>query len=190
MMDLPLVLALDVAGQPRRWINYEQSAYYYAKDAVVWSLSPIEFTLRGGTNAKTGIQSKLTINTIVAVRGNIHGKNIHEYVPPLTNRALFRRDRNICAYCGDEFRTADLTRDHVIPSSQGGPNKWTNVVTACAHCNKRKDARTPERAHMQLLYVPYEPNRAEWLILENRKILADQMTFLIKQVPKHSRLHS
>lgn len=189
MLDLPLVLALDVTGQPHRWINYEQSAYYYAKEAVVWSMSPIEFTLRGGTNAKTGMQSTLTINTIIAVRGHGHGKLKHDYVPPLTNKALFRRDLNLCAYCGDEFKSADLTRDHVAPKAQGGVNRWTNVVTACASCNKRKDDRTPEEAGMQLLYVPYEPNRAEWLILENKKILADQMQFLLKQVPKHSRLH-
>lgn len=191
MTELPLVLALDVAGQPGRWINYEQSAYYYAKDLIAWSMSPVEFTLHGGTNAKTGKQSTLTMNTIVAIRGQVNAKRKHPkaHIPPLTNKALFRRDRNICAYCGDEFRTAQLTRDHVIPRAQNGRDIWTNVVAACGHCNKHKDSKTPEQARMQLLYVPYTPNRAEWLILENRRILADQMDFLMKQVPQQSRLH-
>ena len=189
MTELPLVLALDVSGQPGRWINYEQSAYYYAKDRVAWSMSPVDFVLRGGTNAKTGERSVLTINTIIAVRGQVHAKRAHRmHIPPLDNKALFRRDRNICAYCGEYFRNSDLTRDHVIPKGQGGKDFWNNVVAACGHCNKRKDNRTPEQAHMQLLYVPYTPNRSEWLILENRKILADQMEFLLKQVPKNSRL--
>ena len=189
MRDLPLVLALDVAGQPGRWINYEQSAYYYAKDLVAWSMSPVEFTLFGGTNARTGQQSTLTMNTIIAIRGQVNArKNRNSHVPPLTNRALFRRDCNICAYCGDEFSSSNLTRDHVTPKAQGGLDRWKNVVAACGHCNKRKDNKTPEQAGMRLIYIPYEPNRAEWLILQNRNILTDQMDFLMKSVPQYSRL--
>lgn len=48
----------------------------------------------------------------------------------------------------------------------------------CRECNQAKDARTPEEAGMKLLAVPYTPNLAEYLILQNRKILADQMEFL------------
>jgi hypothetical protein len=43
---------------------------------------------------------------------------------------------------------------------------------------------------MPLLYVPYVPNRHEAFILSNRKILADQMEFLLRGVPRHSRLHA
>ena len=34
---------------------------------------------------------------------------------------------------------------------------------------------------MELLYAPYVPNKAEYLILTNRRILADQMEFLKSQ---------
>ncbi len=43
---------------------------------------------------------------------------------------------------------------------------------------------------MKLHYVPYVPNRYEAFILSNRKILADQMEFLLHGVPEDSRLHS
>jgi hypothetical protein len=33
------------------------------------------------------------------------------------------------------------------------------------------------------------PNRHEHMILQNRRILADQMEYLMARVPKHSRLH-
>lgn len=33
-----------------------------------------------------------------------------------------------------------------------------NVVTACKSCNHRKGNRTPEQAHMGLLYTPYVPS--------------------------------
>ena len=48
--------------------------------------------------------------------------------------------------------------------------------------------RTPEEAHMQLLYAPYIPNRAEFLILANRRILADEMEFLRQHVSANSRV--
>lgn len=186
--ELPLILQLDVAGQPQRWINYERSAYYYAKDRVAWSMGEVDVVLHGGTSRMTGEQSVLTMDTIIAVRQE-NGKkaNIHR-TPTLTNRALFRRDQHICAYCGNEFSASKLTRDHVIPVSKGGPNIWTNVVTSCSDCNRWKDNRTPEEADMELVYVPYAPNKAEYLILMNRTILADQMEFLLKQVSRDSRL--
>ena len=187
--ELPLVLQLDVAGQPRRWITYEDSAYYYAKGLVAWSMGEQDFTLYGGTSRMTGEQSTMTMNTIIAIKGHINAKAIAANRVPLTNKALFRRDRNMCAYCGHEHGASHLTRDHIMPRSKGGPDKWANVVTSCSPCNKRKNDKTPEQAHMELLYVPYEPNKAEYLILMNKRILADQMDFLVKQVPEHSRLH-
>lgn len=187
--ELPLVLQLDVSGIPQQWITYEESAYHYAKGNVAWSLGAVDFDIYGGTCAATGERSKLTINTIIAVDGKLSPKAMAHYNRvPLSNRTLFRRDQNVCAYCGGEFLSSQLTRDHVHPTSKGGKNVWTNVVTACSPCNKRKDDMTLEQTGMELLYVPYVPSRSEWLILQNRKILADQMEFLLKGVPKASRL--
>jgi len=188
--ELPLVLQLDVSGNPQQWITYETSAYHYAKGNVAWAMGEVDFDLRGGICAATGIQSILTINTIIAIKGHPNPKAMKHYNRvPLTNKTLFRRDQNLCAYCGTTFSTSRLTRDHIHPVSRGGLNKWTNVVTACAGCNKAKDDKLLANTNMQLLYVPYVPNRAEWLLLQNRKVLADQMEFLMKRVPKVSRLH-
>ncbi len=63
-----------------------------------------------------------------------------------------------------------------------------NVVTACVLCNNKKDSKTLKEAKMELLYVPYEPNHFESMILQNRNILADQMEYLLSGVPKHSRI--
>jgi hypothetical protein len=46
----------------------------------------------------------------------------------------------------------------------------------------------PEEAGLELRYVPYVPNKAEYLILTNRRILADQMEFLLQHVASHSRV--
>lgn len=187
--QLPLILALNAGGEPLGWINYEKSAFYYAKNKVKWSLGQHEVVLRGGTNAKTGKQSTLTIDTIIALDNNKSPSHYRKETPHLSNRALFERDRKVCAYCGGVFSLSKLTRDHVLPTSKGGPDIWTNVVTACDSCNRTKDDRTPEQANMPLLYVPYTPSYNETLILLNKRILADQMEFLLKGVPKNSRLH-
>jgi hypothetical protein len=63
-----------------------------------------------------------------------------------------------------------------------------NCVTACRSCNTRK-SDNPVGEKWKLLYVPYEPVKAEALFLENRRILADQMDFLLASIPKHSRVY-
>ena len=188
--QLPLILQLDVAGNPHSWITFEKASYYYTKDLVAWSMQQSDLTLHGGTSRMTGLQSSLTMDTIIAIKGKV---NSHQFAQmnrvPLTNKTLFRRDHHVCAYCGNEFGAKKLSRDHIHPVSKGGPNTWVNVVTACHSCNKRKDNHLLEDTDMALLYVPYTPTRSEHLILSNRNILADQMDFLLKNVPEESRLH-
>lgn len=70
---------------------------------------------------------------------------------------IYRRDRYCCQYCGDRFAAADLTFDHVLPKSRGGPTTWANIVTCCQPCNHRKCSRTPAEAKMPLLTTPSEP---------------------------------
>lgn len=68
---------------------------------------------------------------------------------------VFRRDEHTCQYCSK--RTFDLTLDHVMPRSRGGPTTWENVVACCKACNARKRDRTPDEAHMHLRRRPYAP---------------------------------
>ena len=189
--NLPLILSLDVAGQPHRWITYQDACYYTAKGSVAWAVDDSEITIYGGWHENE--QSSLTFNTIIAIRGQALAKSStrHTLTPTLTNVAMFRRDRNTCAYCGRKFTTSKLTRDHIKPQSRGGQNTWTNCVTSCGPCNRRKDDSLLSECGMELLYVPYNPCRSEYLILMNRKILSDQMDFLLKNIKnKHSRIVS
>ncbi|HTP97563.1 MAG TPA: HNH endonuclease [Burkholderiales bacterium] len=176
-------------GVPHRWITWQHACFYYAKDRVAWSLGAEAFTIFGGVSRLSGERSSITAASIIAIKGKAMAMRSFGQVPPLNNRELFHRDRQICAYCGGGFNAARLTRDHITPFSRGGTDSWMNVVTACRACNERKSDRTPEQAGMELIYAPYVPNRAEYLILTNRRILADQMEFLAQHVPAQSRLH-
>lgn len=76
---------------------------------------------------------------------------------PFTRANIYARDEYSCQYCGQTFRSDDLTFDHVIPASQGGTKCWENIVAACVDCNRRKDNRTPDEAGMTLLRTPGRP---------------------------------
>ncbi len=181
------VLKLSAQGLPQSWITLEQAVIHYAADDVRWEAGAQIAVFRGGHNAITGLQSIITVNSIIGTRGvpNISPFSLR---PGLTNGKLFARDRNICAYCGGLFSELELTREHIIPFAQQGVDTWMNVVTACRSCNHRKSSRTPEQAKMPLLFTPYVPSLWEDFILRNRRILADQMEFLTAHLPKNSRL--
>ncbi len=74
---------------------------------------------------------------------------------PFTRHEVFRRDGYTCQYCGK--KNVDFTLDHVIPRKSGGEHTWTNVVTACIHCNRTKGSRTLEETHMHLRAAPGLP---------------------------------
>jgi len=185
----PQILALDVAGAPHRWLTVRQAAHYYATGMVAWTAGTNEFVLRGGTQRSTGTQSKICANSIIAIKGRDFMVRNFDHTPSLSKEMLLARDRYLCAYCAQRFRHAELDLEHIVPKSRGGKDSWTNLVAACKACNHRKANRTPEAARMKLHYVPYTPNRFEAFILRNRKILADQMEFLLVGVPSSSRMH-
>jgi hypothetical protein len=185
----PWILTLDIRGLPHRWVTWQAACHYYALDMVAWTIGDSQFRFTGGICRATGLRSEITANSIIAIKGRALRAGSLNQVPPLNNRELFHRDRQLCAYCGEHHSSSALTRDHVVPVSQGGRDVWMNVVTACRPCNQRKSNRTPEQAHMALLYAPYVPNKAEYLILCNRSILVDQMDFLARHLPRQSRLY-
>ena len=190
-MDLnQQVLRTDVAGMPLEWIGYQDAVRLISLDQVSYSLGRALYTIHGGINAISGLQSEIEVNAIIASYG--HHPHTHlfsdSYTPPLSNKALFRRDQSLCLYCGEQYPNFMLSRDHVKPLSQGGVDSWSNVVTACKRCNNHKAGRTPEQACMELLAIPFRPTHAEYVYLQGRSILADQMDFLLAHFPRNSVL--
>ncbi|MDR2872248.1 MAG: HNH endonuclease [Xanthomonadaceae bacterium] len=181
------LLTLDAYGHALDWLGWQDATCLYARGAVAWTLGDPVLWIRGGINRLTDTRSSFFLHPIIATRGR-PGPQALNPTPALANSALFARDAHLCLYCGKPFERPQLTRDHVLPLSKGGRDTWENVVTACLTCNSRKGNRTPQQAHMPLLAVPHCPSWIEHLILSNRNILADQMTFLEAQLPKRSRL--
>ncbi len=78
---------------------------------------------------------------------------------------IYGRDRYTCQFCGERKAIAELTYDHVVPRAQGGKTTWTNIVTACEMCNRKKANRTPEQAGMRLLAQPVQPKAMPALVI-------------------------
>ena len=180
------VLGLDPGGRPYDWLSLEDAARYITIGRVMWSYGQDLITLHGGRNRFSGVQSTLEIPSVIAI-DNVRSEKLYDKVPQLTNERLFRRDENICMYCGQDHSARKLSRDHIHPRSRGGEDVWENVVTACIPCNHKKNDRTPEEANMSLLALPYAPNHAEILILQNKNILADQMEIIRPHIPRARR---
>ena len=170
----PLILKVSASGLPQCWMNVYEAVTEITSGKILYSFGEICSTLHGGIN-NDGIQSVLDLPQILVTR---HTPRVNNETPPLTNRTLFARDKQICLYCGGQFAVHMLSRDHIVPISRGGRDNWTNVVTACKRCNNHKGSHLLAECNLELLAIPYTPNRHEFLYLSNRRILSDQMEFL------------
>lgn len=141
-------LVLNASFEPLKVVGWQRAMVLWAQgkaeviaeyDREVRSVS---FTFR--------LPSVVRLLRFVRVRGR------REHVP-WTRANIYLRDDHRCQYCGDPFRSDELTFDHVVPQAQGGGKSWTNIVSACYPCNRRKGNRTPEEAGMPLLRAPVRP---------------------------------
>jgi 5-methylcytosine-specific restriction endonuclease McrA len=84
----------------------------------------------------------------------------------LNRRNVLARDGHQCQYCGRHLPIHQLSLDHVLPRSRGGPTTWENIVCACLACNVKKGGRTPLEAKMRLVRKPARPKRNPMLTLK------------------------
>ncbi len=78
--------------------------------------------------------------------------------PAFTRFNVFLRDEWKCQYCATDFKTHELTFDHVIPRSRGGGTNWENIVAACRGCNTVKGSKMPHEVNMHPMREPQQPS--------------------------------
>jgi hypothetical protein len=59
-------------------------------------------------------------------------------IPYRLRMRVFERDGFKCLHCGAQ---KNLSADHIVPESKGGPTTFENLQTLCRPCNIRKGAR-------------------------------------------------
>lgn len=78
--------------------------------------------------------------------------------PPLTRRAVLRRDGGRCVYCSQPADTVD----HVVPRSRGGSHDWSNVVASCKQDNLVKGDHLLSEMGWSLSFKPRAPDGHLW----------------------------
>jgi hypothetical protein len=123
-----------------------------------YSIEIIDFYKNDHIN---GVDKKYPIPAIAKTNRFFKINNQHV---TFSRKNIFIRDDYTCQYCNNKFELNHLTYDHVIPKSKwrdskSSPTSWTNIVTACTWCNRRKGNRTPKEASMPLKNLPIKPNK-------------------------------
>lgn len=61
-------------------------------------------------------------------------------IEPVDTDAIVARDRSICGICGRKVERKDLSFDHIVPLSRGGPHTEANLQVAHWRCNVKRGA--------------------------------------------------
>jgi hypothetical protein len=181
------VLQLDMSGRPQAWISAKEAAVIYASDGVAWTLGDTFHVLRGApsgapacSRGSRSIRSSPCAAPCRAAPGAARRRSATRSCSRATARFAPTAPAASARRPDARAHRPDLARRR---------RQLDNCITACRSCNGHKGNRLPEEARMSLHYLPYVPSLHEDMILRGRRILADQMEFLLASVPRSSRLH-
>lgn len=156
-MNVRRILELDRTYMPRKTVSWKDAFRLVIKGSAVAEAYYEDWAVHSGmrgTEQYRAWQVPAVIRTL--------GKYRQPQFNVQPNRAnVFHRDNYTCQYCGEWYGKNHygwLELEHILPSSRGGQNTWTNLVTACSTCNNKKADRTPEEAGMKLLSEPKKPS--------------------------------
>lgn len=90
-------------------------------------------------------------------QGTLAGYEVREY--------LLEKWGRKCAYC--DAKDVPLEIDHILPRSQGGSDRVSNLVIACHDCNQAKDNMPVER------FLAKQPERIRKILAQAKAPLRD-----------------
>lgn len=160
--------------------------------AITWSLKlddlgdyyPIEIINFYRNDFIQGINKQFPVPAVARTKKFFH---INRQCVNFSRRNILIRDDYTCQYCCKVFSINELTYDHVVPKSvwkyKSSPTTWTNIVTCCTKCNRKKGNKTPDEAKMKLKQPPIKPEK-------NQKFLPVVQSLLtIRNIPEEWKLY-
>lgn len=101
---------------------------------------------------------RLTIRapTIVIAR-NYNRMPMKTWKGKPSKEAIFIRDGGKCQYTGKKLDRKEMSVDHVLPTSRGGGNDWTNLVSTSKELNSKKGNSLNSEIGLTLLRQPMTP---------------------------------
>lgn len=116
-------------------VTQDAAALAEQLETIGWSPEGAAFlAVRAGAPALRGAYRRLTGKIPPRQRTSTPKKSIGRSF----SKRVFERDAYRCVECGSWH---DLTVDHIIPESKGGPLTLENTRTLCRSCNSRKGVR-------------------------------------------------
>ena len=107
-----LILTVDMAGVPNRWVVVEDAITYYARQMVAWSLGSVVASYRGGYSRVTGKRSQLSTRSIIAIKGAVDFmKGNHE--PHLSNAALYAFSCSEYDLSSDSYESSKVYESYI-----------------------------------------------------------------------------
>jgi len=123
------VLLLNLTYEPLKIINWK-------KAVTLLLLGKVE-VLEEYNKEVHAVSFKIKLPSVVRLLKLVKWKKAPV---KFSRQNIYERDNYSCQYCGRHMPPEDLTYDHVIPKSRGGKTVWTNIVTCCVDCNRKKKA--------------------------------------------------
>lgn len=133
--------------------SYEPLHVCSVKRAITLLMQDVAERVLDGDRVLRSPSLQVAVPSVIRLRRYV--RRPHRQRVAFNRKNVFRRDDHTCQYCGT--RSHDLTLDHVMPRSRGGPTSWDNVVACCRRCNASKRDRTPTEARMGLRRAPQAP---------------------------------
>jgi 5-methylcytosine-specific restriction endonuclease McrA len=133
--------------------SYEPLHVCSVKRAITLLMHDLAERVLDGDRVLRSPSAVVAVPSIIRLRRYV--RRPHRQRVAFNRKNVFRRDDHTCQYCG--VRSHDLTLDHVLPRSRGGPTTWENVVACCRRCHTGKRDRTPAEAGMGLRRRPGAP---------------------------------
>jgi len=157
--------------------SYEPLHICSVKRAIVLLMQEVAERVLDDARVLRAPSQVVPVPSVIRLRRYV--RRPHRQRLAFNRKNVFRRDDHTCQYCGT--RSHDLTLDHVMPRSRGGPTSWENVVACCRRCNASKRDRTPTEAEMHLRREPSAPN---WLFTATPGLLADLNPAWLPYLPR------
>lgn len=140
------VLLLNASFEPLRIVNWKRAlTLYFAGKAEI-----VEEYAREIHSVSLTLRLPAVIRLHKLVRAQPRGVKF-------SRQNIYARDHYACQYCGAMPPPSELTYDHVLPRVLGGLTEWTNIVTCCLACNRRKGGKTLENCGLRLKRLPRKP---------------------------------
>ncbi|MEE8302056.1 MAG: HNH endonuclease [Candidatus Tectomicrobia bacterium] len=148
------VLLLNASFEPLRVINWKRAITLMFSGKV----EVLEEYTREVHSIRLTVRLPAVVRLLKLIRVKPRGIKF-------SRQNIYARDRYECQYCGANPPPSELTYDHVVPRALGGQTDWTNIVTCCIPCNRRKGGKPIEHSNLRLRRKPRKPGWGPYMAI-------------------------